>query len=938
MAPGEHVDRANLHAAFGGAPTAVVAPSGKSANVLVFLRPSDLGKDWGVRWYGELLVVPAPAGRSSPQERAVLDHKMDGRALRLFLGLSSDVTYLGEFEVDGRSPTRPAPEAPAGHSTPRSQFVFRQRDALAPDHPLWRPSDDVVVEGVPAIVFLDPDGMAHLRPGCRLIWSAADDREISKVLTRVPTRSALPLQSCCGLCVSDRARALLQRPPNRHSERSAEVEIVLRLIPPSGTRSWTMQAALRSTTETTSVLLAHDVRVGRADLLFGDGARRRFEADLAVAADAVPVVSALVFEDDIALSGEDLRELLASGFDRLRELGFMVVLPDMARARPSLIARASTAEGATILDPSAWRDFHWQAALEGEPLTEAELRLLVEAKLPVFAIRGRWVEIWPEDVQQQLQVLAAHNGTTAQIDPRRLVAGDEATGPDGIPVSIDAPPAAWARLLDLDARAIRLELPETMRNLRPYQRNGAGWLAARESVGLGALLADEMGLGKTAQTLAAIVSDRLGAADEDAIATLVVCPLSVLKTWEDDIVKFAPSLRIHIHQGPARFHREGLKHAVDAADVVLTTYDVLVMDRAELAAVHWRRIVLDEAQYVKNPGTERSRATRSLSAERRVALTGTPIENRVRDIWSILEFLNPGLLGSRSWFEQEFAKPIEEGDTQKERQLREALSGHLVLRRLKADPAIELSLPPKIEQKSYCRLTAEQVALYQAGLEARFSAVERASRFGRYAAVGNLLMYLKQICDHPALIDNSSSAIAGRSGKLTRLEELLDEILAGPDKVLVFTQFVEMGKIIARHVRDRYSVGSDFFYGATSPTDRARMQDLLSDDETFRVLVLQLRAGGVGLNLAAANHVIHFDRWWNAAVEDQATDRAHRIGQDKTVVVSKFICLGTFEEHVDALIDRRRDLADRVIAGDLSAVLAELPLEELKRLLSIERD
>jgi SNF2 family DNA or RNA helicase len=422
-------------------------------------------------------------------------------------------------------------------------------------------------------------------------------------------------------------------------------------------------------------------------------------------------------------------------------------------------------------------------------------------------------------------------------------------------------------------------------------------------------------------------------------ATLLVCPMSLVGNWQRETERFAPGLAVHVHHGLGRKVGPSLVAAAEKADLVITTYSLLARDQRYLAQIPWGRVALDEAQNVKNPLSLAGRAARALPAAARVALTGTPVENRLLELWSLMDFLNPGLLGSEATFRHRFAVPVERYGDETAAATLKRLTGPFVLRRLKTDRSIIADLPDKIEMHVLCNLTREQASLYRAVVDNMLDRVEQArSGIERMGIISGSMMKLKQVCNHPAHFLADGSRLDGdRSGKLARLEEVLEEVTAAGERALVFTQFAEMGTLLQTHLSDLLGVELPFLYGAVSKRRREEMVDLFQSDGGPPVLILTLKAGGVGLNLTAANHVVHYDRWWNPAVEDQATDRAFRIGQERNVQVRKFVCVGTLEERIDAMIEAKRDLAERIV-GSGEARLTDLSLAELRELVALSED
>jgi SNF2 family DNA or RNA helicase len=463
--------------------------------------------------------------------------------------------------------------------------------------------------------------------------------------------------------------------------------------------------------------------------------------------------------------------------------------------------------------------------------------------------------------------------------------------------------------------------------LRPYQQRGLSWLAFLSSLGLGACLADDMGLGKTVQLLALEAAHR--AAEPAASPTLLLCPMSLVGNWQREATRFAPGLRVYAHHGPGRRSGEALRELLGGIDLVVTTYATATRDIEDLAGHDWQRVVLDEAQAVKNSLSQSAKAVRRLPAGQRVALTGTPVENRLAELWSIMDFLNPGMLGSSELFRTRYAIPVERyGLTEPAQRLR-AITRPYVLRRLKTDPTIIDDLPDKLEIKQYCQLTTEQASLYKSVADDMMEKIEASEGIERRGHVLAAMAKLKQVCNHPALLLHDRSPIGTRSGKVIRLEEILEEIIAEGDKVLCFTQFTEFAEMLLPHLSARFDTDIAYLHGGTPRSRRDELVTRFQAEGGPPIFLLSLRAGGTGLNLTAANHVVHLDRWWNPAVENQATDRAFRIGQRRNVQVRKFICTGTLEEKIDEMIDDKKALADLVIR-DGEGWLTELSTRDLR--------
>ena len=628
----------------------------------------------------------------------------------------------------------------------------------------------------------------------------------------------------------------------------------------------------------------------------------------------------------------------------LEEAGYGIILPAWwtrrgTKTKPTVRANVKTPQmqGGGGVSLATTLELNLEVALGDQVMTSQELEALAQLKTPLVRLRGQWVELNASEIRAALDFWNRKGETTLKDVIRLAVGAGETPGGfdvDGVAAS------GWVEDLlgQLTGRAEfqELETPEGFcGTLRPYQQRGYSWLAFLRRWGLGACLADDMGLGKTVQTLAAIQQDRREGAEEP---TLLVCPTSVLNNWRKEAARFTPDLPLMVHHGPSRRRDAEFVAAAHQHAIVVASYGVLARDIRFMAEVPWRGIVLDEAQNIKNPATRQARAARSLGAEYRIALTGTPVENHVGDLWSVMQFLNPGLLGTEGEFKRNYFIPIQaEGDEGAAQRLQRA-TGPFILRRLKTDRAIITDLPEKMETREFCPLTREQATLYEAVLQEAEQALEDTEGIGRRGAILGTLTKLKQVCNHPRQLLGDNSAIAGRSGKLARLQDMLEEIIAVGDRALVFSQFAEMGGILQRHIQDTFGKEALFLHGGVSRRQRDRMVERFQDDKNGpRVFILSLRAGGTGLNLTAANHVFHYDRWWNPAVENQATDRAFRIGQTSNVQVHKFMCAGTLEERIDLMIEAKQATAERVV-GTGEGWLTELSNEELRDVLSLSSE
>ncbi|MBG6063877.1 non-specific serine/threonine protein kinase [Micromonospora ureilytica] len=641
------------------------------------------------------------------------------------------------------------------------------------------------------------------------------------------------------------------------------------------------------------------------------------------------------------LDVEGAHRFLSAGAPVLHAAGFGVLLPSWwqrpsARLGARLRARSRTAPGTVGgtdagVGLDALVDYRWEIALGDQPLSAEELAALAETKTPLVRLRGRWVELDPGRLAAGLRLLRSAGELTVADLLRLGLADGEATGE--LPVLEVTADGALGDLLAgaVERRLTPLDPPPSFQGtLRPYQQRGLAWLAFLRSLGLGGVLADDMGLGKTVQLLALLAGD-----PPETGPTLLVCPMSLVGNWQREAARFTPELRVHVHHGAERARGAEFTAAAHGADLVLTTYSVAARDAADLAGIDWHRVVVDEAQAIKNASTRQAEAVRALPARQRVAVTGTPVENRLADLWSIMQFANPGLLGPAATFRKRFAEPIERhGDAEAAERLRR-ITGPFVLRRLKTDSSIISDLPEKLEMEVLCNLTSEQAALYRVVVDDMLARIETSDGIERRGLVLATMTRLKQVCNHPAQLLRDGSPLEGRSGKLARLTEILEEVLAAGERALLFTQYAEFGAMLRGHLSARFGREVLFLHGGLGKAERDALVQRFQSAEGPPLFVLSLKAGGTGLTLTAANHVVHVDRWWNPAVEDQATDRAFRIGQRRRVQVRKFVCAGTVEEKVAAMIADKRSLAERVV-GTGEQWITELSTGQLRDLFALE--
>ncbi|HZA00182.1 MAG TPA: SNF2-related protein, partial [Acidimicrobiales bacterium] len=582
------------------------------------------------------------------------------------------------------------------------------------------------------------------------------------------------------------------------------------------------------------------------------------------------------------------------------------------------------------LNAEALGAFRWEAAIGEDTLSAEEFASIVELKQPLVRWKGQWVRLDPGEVGTLGGLVGSTGALSGAEALAAALAGERETRElGGVEVVSDGVLGDLVSRLREAGGDRRPRLVGIDATLRDYQSRGVAWLQALGELGIGTLLADDMGLGKTLQTIALL------AARSGERPHLVVCPTSVVGNWERELARFAPDLPVLRHHGPDRPAEAG---DFPAGTVAVTSYGLLRRDVDLLADVDWDVVVLDEAQQIKNQAARTARAARRLPAAARVALTGTPVENRLSELWSIMEFANPGLLGRFERFRERFAVPIERWrDPDAAAHLRRVVAPFM-LRRVKTDPAVAAGLPPKIEATVACTLTREQATLYQATVRTLLDDEGLGEGIERRGRILKLLTALKQICNHPAQYLGETGPLPGRSGKLARTTEMLAEVMAADARALVFTQYREMGEILVRHLGAALRLPAvPFLHGGVARSGRDAMVDAFQDGSGPPVLVVSLKAGGTGLNLTSATHVVHYDRWWNPAVEDQATDRAYRIGQTRTVNVHKLVTGGTLEERIAGLLEDKRALADAVV-GTGETWLTELSDDDIRALVELSAD
>ena len=632
---------------------------------------------------------------------------------------------------------------------------------------------------------------------------------------------------------------------------------------------------------------------------------------------------------------------LLTSVPALEQAGVVVRMPPTWRAnrppRPKVTGTVGTRKP-SALGLEGVLDFQMAVTLDGETLTDKEIASLLSGTDSLVLLRGQWVQIDRERLERSIsqfreaEQLAEREGLSF-IAAMRMLSGADVEGK-----ADDAATADWTQVAAGPWLAEKLQQlrapsgdgtaadPPLRGTLRPYQRAGLHWLQLLSGLGLGACLADDMGLGKTIQVLALLMAQR-------GQPSLLVAPASLLANWAAEVEKFAPELQVAIVH-PSAMSAATIKAFTPVGlDLAITSYGSLLRI-ASLATFEWRHVILDEAQAIKNPNARQTRASKSLKATSRIALTGTPIENHLGDLWSIFDFINPGLLGSSKQFSR-YAKTLADRESNQYGPLRELVRPY-ILRRMKTDKSIISDLPDKTEVKAWCGLTRKQAALYEKAVRDLETALESTEGIERRGIVLAMLMRLKQICNHPSQWLGDNAWDEADSGKLSRLREIAEVVASRQEKMLVFTQFREMTGPLATFLGNVFGRAGLVLHGDTAVKGRRDLVRTFQEDETVPFFVLSLKAGGSGLTLTAASHVVHFDRWWNPAVENQATDRAFRIGQKRNVLVQKFVCRGTVEERIDALLESKQAVSDELLSGGSEISLTEMKDDELLRLVALD--
>ena len=661
-----------------------------------------------------------------------------------------------------------------------------------------------------------------------------------------------------------------------------------------------------------------------------------------------PMVDAGEIFHPLRWSAGDAARFLGSVPD-LEQAGVVVRMPAGWHANRPARPRVKGTVGArapSALGLDAMLDFHMEVSLDGEPLSDTEIRALLAGTDTLILLRGQWVEVDRARLQAAMarfeaaEAMAAKGGLTFS-EAMRLLSGAAIDGKNEADAVADWSAIAAGPWLEETLRTLRAPGvdgadpgPTLQGTLRPYQKAGVAWLRLLSGLGLGACLADDMGLGKTIQILALL----LLRAQEAKRPSLLVAPASLLANWAGEIERFAPSLKARIVH-PSAMTAEETRQLTPAdladTDLAITSYGTLLR-LPVLAQTQWRYAILDEAQAIKNPGAKQTKAVKVLKAQARIALTGTPVENRLGDLWSIFDFINPGLLGTAKQFSS-YTKGLADRTHNPYGPLRELVRPY-ILRRMKSDKSVIADLPDKTEVKAHCVLSRKQAALYGQTVSDLAKALEDTEGIQRRGIVLATLMRLKQICNHPSQWLNDGVWAEEDSGKLARLRDIAEVVASRQEKMLVFTQFREMTLPLASFLGGIFGRPGLVLHGETAVKNRRELVRQFQEDETVPYFVLSLKAGGSGLTLTAASHVVHFDRWWNPAVENQATDRAYRIGQKKNVLVHKFVCQGTVEEKIDDMIESKKTLSDSLLAdsGSGEIKLTEMRDDELLRLVALD--
>lgn len=657
----------------------------------------------------------------------------------------------------------------------------------------------------------------------------------------------------------------------------------------------------------------------------------------------------------LPLADAAVRDFLRHDLVKLQAIGFEVILPvwlkDLKQSKLRVRVSAGNQSTRSVAGLDDILTFKWQFSMNGEEVSAEQFKRLVEEKREFVRIGNEWFRIdeqWLTEMKELMEQADEENWTVKDLLFRELP--ETLTAPideDEDDAERDDPLFAFEMQQSLAAYIEQLQhkkglpsitVPSKLHaELRPYQHEGFEWLAFMREQQFGACLADDMGLGKTIQLITYILHTVHTLQVQEP--TLIVCPTSVVGNWQKELTRFAPDLEVYTHYGPRRLKGEDLTSYVQTQrpHVILSTYGTVTQDAEDLKLLHWSTIALDEAQNIKNMQTMQSRAIRKLNGTHHIALTGTPVENRLSELWAIFDFIHKGYLGSFGKFSEQYIVPIERDESEAHKRVLRTKISPFLLRRSKRDPELQLNLPEKQESHEFCALTTEQAALYEGYIQDTLASLEQLSGFEKKGRILKMLGKLKQLCNHPALYlkepFDDAQTMMNRSVKLKRILEMTKEIIDNGDQCLIFTQYIGMGNLIQHCLQELYNADAPFLTGSTSKAQRDHLVEAFQAGE-FPVFLLSLKAGGTGLNLTAATHVLHADRWWNPAVENQATDRAYRIGQTQFVQVHKFVTIGTIEEKIDKMITMKSALSEELIQS--SKWLTELDDHELMDLLVLD--
>lgn len=717
--------------------------------------------------------------------------------------------------------------------------------------------------------------------------------------------------------------------------------------------NWSLEVLMQSKQDPSFMVNVSDYfkeKQSKADLyskLFGNSIERILLLQLGLASRIYPLLEQIFTANmtvpSISLDTQTAYQFLKEDAWSLKACGYRIIIPSwwtaQGRLKAKIKMRAKKSSQSDSDAPTGYFEakhlinFNYQLAIGGTEISTEEWHLLLESKSELIFFRGQWVEVDINEMEKMKKLIESANNDKEVGTLKDLLMAASDTEAYDVELD-DVMEDMLNHLQDKNKIEMRKQPKQLKATLRPYQNRGVSWLGYLEDLGLNPCLADDMGLGKTMQIIALLL-------DKPKEKTaLLIAPTSVVGNWQREIQKFAPSLKAAIHHGSKRKTSEDFKSLVEANDIIITSYGLIRKDKKLFNDTTWSRLIIDEAQNIKNPLAAQTKALCNVPSEFRIALTGTPVENRLLDLWSIFNFLNPGFLGIRSEFKTQFEFPIQRDNNPYKTTVLKKLVEPFILRRLKTDKAIIKDLPDKIEQKVYCELSKEQATLYQSIVDnIEYELANMADKSKRSSLILSSLLRLKQCCNHPAQVlqDNSEFSI-DRSVKLQRLAELSKEIIANGESLLIFSQFKEICGSINHLLKTQFGFNTHYLHGGTSRKKREAMITSFQDKNTApSVFILSLKAGGVGITLTKANHVIHFDRWWNPAVENQATDRAYRIGQEKTVFAYKFITLGTLEERIDNMLEEKQKVADLIVGNDESW-LSKLNSKSFIDLIKLKKD